>query len=157
MSRDLSALNPRFAPQAQAFVDDLRAQIVRFVILETRRAPEVQAAYYAQGRESYETVCAKREAAKLSRIGREEAGRIITWTLKSKHLDGLALDVAPLTAYGLIPWLVRTEAQAALWRRVGEIGEAHGLEWGGRWTYENGLLGAFDLGRDLPHFEYKEA
>ena len=45
------------------------------LVVEGVRTKERQAALYAQGR--------------------TKPGRIVTWTLKSKHIDGLAVDLAP--------------------------------------------------------------
>lgn len=35
--------------------------------------------------------------------GRTKPGRIVTWTLKSKHIDGMAVDCAP-AQFGAIAW-----------------------------------------------------
>jgi peptidoglycan LD-endopeptidase CwlK len=153
MSRLLADLDPRLFSIAQQFIQKLIAEKVPYAILETYRPPEIQAAYYAQGRETYNAVCAKRLAAGLPRIGEYEAGQKVTWTLKSKHISGLALDVVPLTERGAIPWRI-TDATAPFWKRIGEIGESVGLEWGGRWPdQKTGKLDAYGLGIDLPHYE----
>lgn len=55
-----------------------------------------------------------------------------------------AIDVVPMV-HGKCSWGVAGES-LKLWRRVGEIGEACGLEWAGRWS--GGL-------RELPHFQIK--
>ncbi len=74
--------------------------------------------------------------------------RGVSWVTHSKHQDGLALDIVPYEIY--------TEASGGdkllwnetnpIWLRIGQIGEALGLRWGGRWKQ-----------RDLGHFEYQEA
>lgn len=92
---------------------------IRVVVTESRRTPERQAKLYAQGRTT--------------------PGRIVTWTLKSKHLDGLAFDVGVLDDDGVLTWPDDDE----LWERIGKLGEAQGLRWGGRWTRS----------KDRPHFE----
>jgi peptidoglycan L-alanyl-D-glutamate endopeptidase CwlK len=59
----------------------------------------------------------------------------------SWHEFGLAYDVAILVN-GKATWPNDTK----LWTRVGEIGEAVGLEWGGRWKT---IV-------DLPHFQWTD-
>lgn len=59
---------------------------------------------------------------------------------QSKHQHGLAIDVVPIVN-GKMVWHNRK-----LWLRVGKLGEAHGLRWGGRWRHFV----------DNPHFEYIE-
>jgi hypothetical protein len=46
---------------------------------------------------------------------------------RSKHQYGLAIDVVPVVK-SVAVW-----DNAALWRKVGVIGEKLGLRWGGRW------------------------
>lgn len=59
---------------------------------------------------------------------------------QSKHQHGLAIDVVP-TKHGKFIW-----HDQKLWLRIGKLGEARGLRWGGRWSRP------FDPG----HFEYSE-
>lgn len=91
-------------------------------IVETLRSQERQRELYAQGR--------------------TEPGKIVTWTMKSKHLDGRAVD------FGLFRDEMREyvdEKQPLLCRRVyrqiADILAPLGWRWGG------------DFGDD-PHFEY---
>jgi peptidoglycan L-alanyl-D-glutamate endopeptidase CwlK len=65
----------------------------------------------------------------------------VSWTLHSKHLTGDAIDVAPSAVLLLKNWAPLHPD----WLRLGEIGEALGLVWGGRWKR-----------RDCPHFQIKE-
>lgn len=58
---------------------------------------------------------------------------------KSKHQHYIAVDVVPIK-FGWYMW-----HDKELWAKVGKIGEAQGLFWGGRWKRF----------RDYPHFEYK--
>lgn len=149
--RTIEHLDPRVRDNARAFVDALTAQGYRYTILETRREYAVQMAYYAQGRENPEIVSLKRATAGLPPISDAEAGRIITWTKHSYHLDGLAMDVAPLLPNGMIPWVIKDATIAALWMSLGELGEKCGFAWGGRWDPKD----KWGLGRDLPHFEVR--
>jgi peptidoglycan L-alanyl-D-glutamate endopeptidase CwlK len=80
-----------------------------------------------------------------------------SWTRVSKHLDGAAfrgtepgsdaIDIVPYEVYRIdghdkLLW----DPTARAWERLGEIGEALGLRWGGRWTQRD--LGHFELVRD---------
>jgi hypothetical protein len=63
-----------------------------------------------------------------------------TWTLDSKHTDGLAFDAAP-SKDGINPdWA----APDAVWDRMAQIAEEKGLVAGRRWK-----------NKDSPHFEAK--
>lgn len=124
--------------KALAFFESLNEAGILFYTLETLRSKEIQEAYYAQGREPLGDVNLKRRKAGLWDIGEAENKRKITWTLKSNHLTGRALDVAPRTKDYKIMWGAPFEE----WEKIGVIGESHGFSWGGRWKEA-----------DLPHFE----
>lgn len=60
--------------------------------------------------------------------------RGVSWTLRSKHLDGLAIDIAPWETYALHgPDKLQWDAADPVWLKIGQIGESLGLVWGGRW------------------------
>ena len=91
---------------------------IDFIITCTKRTQEEQEELYAQGR--------------------TKPGKIVTWTLKSKHIEGRAFDIAILKN-GKITW------DTADYQQAGEIGESAGLQWGGRWKSP-----------DYPHFQLQE-
>jgi peptidoglycan LD-endopeptidase CwlK len=67
-----------------------------------------------------------------------------SWIKRSKHQDGLAIDVAPYETYiehgdKKANW----DASDPSWQQMGEIGEALGLVWGGRWKQKDS--GHFEL------------
>ena len=146
----ISSLDVTIRNKVLDMIAHLEREKIKYKVLETRRSPSVQEAYYAQGRENYARVCVLRDLAGLPKIGEDEAKRIITWTKKSRHIDGMAIDIVPVKD-GKIPWVVNDAETAELWFRIGRIGEFYGLEWGGRWSPFN----AFKLGADLPHFQAK--
>jgi len=146
----ISSLDVTIRGKVLDFIEHLEREKTRYKVLETRRSPAVQEAYFAQGREKYSRVCSLRDLAGLPKISEGEAGRIITWTKKSKHIDGLAIDIVPIID-GRIPWIVTDAETAEVWFRIGRLGEYHGLEWGGRWS----PYSEFKLGRDLPHYQRK--
>jgi len=90
--RSIDELDDRVKDTVRNFTDHLDSNKIPYVILETRRTKEVQEAYYAQGREPLSRINALRSLAGLNPIGEAEGKRIITWTRKSKHIDGLAVD-----------------------------------------------------------------
>ncbi|MEK7556378.1 MAG: M15 family metallopeptidase [Patescibacteria group bacterium] len=67
--------------------------------------------------------------------GRTRPGNIVTWVQRSKHTSGIAFD---LGFAGYDP----DSVPERWWKTAGEIGEALGLTWGGRWSTP-----------DKPHFE----
>jgi hypothetical protein len=68
------------------------------------------------------------------------------WTTRSKHLVGDAIDICPFAVWSATgPDKLSWDVSDPNWQRIGAIGEAIGLKWGGRWTV-----------KDLGHFEYVE-
>ena len=119
MSRALNDLSPRFKPLAIELLARCVEQRVAVLIVDTLRTPEEQAANLAKG---------------------------VSWTSRSKHLTGDAIDVCPYALYDLYgPDKLQWDNGDPVWQRIGEIGERLGLRWGGRWRV-----------RDMGHFEYIE-
>lgn len=112
--------------------------VTSVAINETKRDIEVQMAYFVRGRLDPKYVKQFYAVAGLYDIGEVEARTICTNTLRSNHMSGKAADFVPVRN-GALWW----NAPAKVWETMGEIGEAHGLKWGGRWK---------DL-PDCPHFE----
>lgn len=119
MSRALDDLDPRFKPIAMEFLARcVEARICVFIV-DTLRTPAEHAANLARG---------------------------VSWVTRSKHLDGLAIDVCPYSQYQLNgPDKLQWSADDPVWLKLGVIGEALGMRWGGRWKQ-----------RDMGHFEYVE-
>lgn len=123
-SRDLSALHPTVQAKAKAFLEACHAQGLDILVTSTYRDFESQNALYAQGR----TIPGKK-------VTNAKAGQ-------SMHNFRVAFDIVPMRA-GKPVWGT-SGADGDLWRRIGGIGQAHGLEWGGAWK-------KFP---DFPHFQY---
>jgi hypothetical protein len=116
-----------------------------YIIFEGVRTGVVQAAYFAQGRESLESVNEKRKAAGLYLLTLEKQNYKITWTMKSKHLEGLAMDILPATPDGQPTWdLAHYRRQFEMIR---DAGREAGLVCGADWP---------EAQRDWPHYEVKE-
>ena len=84
--------------------------------------------------------------------GRTTAGKVVTWTLDSKHIDGLAVDLAPLNKDGSIDWndLVKFDRiSKAMFKAAEELGIK--IRWGADWN-QNGV--PREKGEsDSPHYE----
>lgn len=137
LHRDISLLQPQFKQQVVAMITRLDQLGIKYFIHETLRDIEVQKAYYAQGREPLVTVNRLRKIAGLWDINEEENKRKITWTMKSKHLEGLAIDIVP-TLDGKLFWTAPDEK----WREIAEVAKSFGIISGYYWRT-----------KDSPHFE----
>lgn len=86
----------------------------------------------------------KEEQDRLYAIGRTAPGRKVTNAKggQSFHNYRVAYDVVPVR-HGKPVWGTTGE-DGKLWERVGELGEAQGLEWAGRWSKF----------KEYPHFQY---
>ena len=129
-SRDLKELSPAARKRAQAFFamcaadPYLKTQGITVIATSTYRDFEAQGAIYAQGRSTKGKIVTKAQAG------------------DSWHNWRCAFDVLPLRC-GKPVWGT-TGMDAEVWRRLGDIGEACGLEWAGRWrTF-----------REFAHFQY---
>lgn len=117
MSRALNDLSPRFKPLAIELLARLTESGIAVMVIDTLRTPEEHAANLAKG---------------------------VSWTKRSKHLDGDAIDICPYAIYDVSgPDKLQWDAGHPVWTKVGAIGESLGLRWGGRWKV-----------KDMGHFEY---
>jgi peptidoglycan L-alanyl-D-glutamate endopeptidase CwlK len=119
VSRRLDDLSPRFRPLAFELLARCVEAGIAVMVVDTRRTAEEHAANLAKG---------------------------VSWTTRSKHLTGDAIDVCPFATWAAVgadklSW----DGSDPNWARIGAIGEAIGLTWGGRWSQ-----------KDLGHFEYVE-
>ena len=145
----LDGLYPRFRDVVEKVIasmqsdDLLKSQGVHgIIVVEGLRTLPVQMAYFSRGRMQVADVKAMFIAAGLWALTDKEAQTKVTWTLKSRHLEGKAVDIAPSRDGKTIWW----DAPEAVWQRMGTIGMLNGLVWGGAWPGK----------RDLPHFEEPE-
>lgn len=90
-------------------------------LIEGIRTPEVQAAYFAQGRQSLPDVNKLRKLAGLIPIDEKTNRLIITGTLNSKHIFGLAFDIV-LMVDGKPNW-----SDKYVYKVIANIGEDIGL------------------------------
>jgi len=144
----IALLKPEARSLFEAFLTALDKNCLRYSIQETLRTAEVQAAYYAQGRENLEEINNLRTIAGLYLLRADEAKKVITRARHSAHQDGLAADIVPVLESGKIPWVI-TADNAALWLTFGRLGQEAGLEWGGTWPQ----LDKYGIGWDYPHYQ----
>lgn len=134
---DINKLSPPFREKVVVFLSKLDDKKIQYRIHETLRTLDVQMAYYAQGRKPLISVNILRNKVGLYLLSEEENKKIITWTMNSKHLDGLAIDVVP-TRNGRLWWNAPDEK----WKEIAEISKECGLNAGYYWKQH-----------DSPHHE----
>ncbi|MEG0386957.1 M15 family metallopeptidase [Niameybacter sp.] len=118
--RDLNELHPKVKQLAQALLDKCQQQGLNIKISETYRSMERQEYLYEQGRTRPGSIVTNARGSSMS----------------SYHQWRLAFDV-----YQNIKG---AEYDKRILAKVGTIGEALGLDWGGSWS-------SFS---DTPHFQY---
>ena len=128
------SLTPRDLERLKGVNEDLvrvvkhAAGLVPLMVIEGLRTRERQAELYA--------------------IGRTKPGKPVTWTLNSKHCDGLAVDVGPVP----LDWSDKKAFLAlagAMFAGAQKVGIT--LRWGADWD-SDGVYG--EKGEsDFPHFE----
>lgn len=134
---------------------ELKAMGVKsIIVVEGVRSLSRQMAYYSRWLASYAAPEHKQEAVLRVQeyyekagpypIGADEALIPCTWTLDSKHIDGLAVDLCP-SRDGKEYWW---KAPDEVWRRMCLIGNSFGLECGLNWPEKK---------KDPGHYEQKEA
>lgn len=120
MSRALNDLNPKFKPLAIELIARIIEAGIPIMIIDTLRTPAEHKINLAKG---------------------------VSSATRSKHLDGLAIDLCPYAEYSASgPDKLNWDTSAKEWAIMGKIGEDLGLRWGGRWKKPH----------DPGHFEYVE-
>ena len=135
------SVQPRFHEAWEKMNHNLKLKelgVESVAINETLRDLPTQMAYFVRGRMDVKYVKQFYAAAGLFEIGEVEARTVCTQTLRSNHMTGRACDFVPVKN-GALWW----NAPKEVWEIMGEVGEACGLKWGGRWK---------DF-PDSPHFE----
>jgi peptidoglycan L-alanyl-D-glutamate endopeptidase CwlK len=118
----IAKLHPSIQPMAQQTISEAWNQGIPLVVASGLRTYAEQQALFDQGR--------------------TKPGAIVTNSRPgdSWHNHGLAFDVAVLDASNKPTW----PNDLSLWSKIGAIGKAQGLSWGGDWK---GFV-------DRPHFEF---
>jgi len=140
---------------AYAFLDACQKAGIDVIFTCVARTYVEQTALFAQGREPHEYVNNLRKLAGLTKISQDENRRKVTWTMNSKHIvnpaderldndKSRALDFCILNK-GKAVWDVKASLdgdQIPDYRECGELAEALGFRWGGRFKNP-----------DYPHIE----
>jgi len=116
----------------------------QYIVFEGRRTIETQEAYYAQGRKSLDEVNAQRKRAGLYPLRSDADNYCITWTLRSKHLEGLAMDVLPADGAGRPTWDITHYRR--VFEAIRDCGREARLECGADWPPPQ---------TDWPHYQTK--
>ena len=142
--RMLEELNAAARPVFENFLERLDKTLGddRYFVFEGLRSVLVQEAYYAQGRKPLEEVNRLRNAAGLFLLRSERDNYEITWTLKSRHIDGFAMDVLPVNGAGNPTWDLAHFRE--VFEAIRDCGFAAGLECGADWPAPK---------TDWPHYE----
>jgi peptidoglycan LD-endopeptidase CwlK len=130
-SRRVEDLEPVTREMARCFLAKADAAGVDVLITATLRTLTEQAALYTIGR--------TRPGEGVTKA--RPMGRKVTWARpgSSAHNFGMAVDFVPMFA-GKPVW----SAASPLWLQLGELGEACGFEWAGRWPKSR---------REFPHLQ----
>ena len=145
--RMLAELDPKAQSVFEEFLKRLDEALGddQYIVFEGRRTVETQRAYYAQGRQPLAEVNRLRQIAGLWLLRSENDNRnCITWTMNSKHIVGLAMDVLPVDGRGNPTWdLAHYKQQFDI---IVACGRSEGLNCGADWVKTP----------DYPHYEIKE-
>ena len=102
--------------------------------------------------EGFRTLARQQE---LYAQGRTTPGKIVTWTMKSKHLTGSAVDIAPVSPEGAILWedlQAFDQMAAAMFAAAKELDIA--VRWGADWDQDGTPRERGET--DSPHWELSE-
>jgi len=149
-SRKIDDLAVPAKRRALEFLGECRALGIDIVVTCTVRDEETQNELYSHGRTREQL-----DAADLLHVD-PKPGPIVTNAKggDSFHQYLVAFDIVPLR-YGKPVWGTEGE-DGVLWDRVGEIGEACGLEWAGRWKGHLREMAHFQYAGDLTLAEFKQ-
>lgn len=123
MNTSLDSLDPRFKPLAIEFLARLVEQKIMVLVVNTLRTDAEQADAIKRG---------------------------VSWVKRSKHQDGLAMDVVPYDVYLFNgPDKLLWSTNDLIWLRIRDTAERLGLRSGARFT----PLNAIGVGKDPGHVE----
>lgn len=134
MSRNLSDLHPVVREMAIKHIEACKQAGIELLVTSTYRSNEEQDALYAQGR-----------TKPGKKVTNAKGGQ-------SMHNYRLAYDIVPLRN-GKPVWGT-SGVDGKLWKLVGNLGKAQGLEWAGDWkTFKEYPHFQYTNGRPLSHFQ----
>jgi peptidoglycan L-alanyl-D-glutamate endopeptidase CwlK len=119
--KNLATVQPQLQKLGRELLRRLAAQGLTFKVTSGNRTQAEQDALYAQGRNG-------------------NSGPIVTWTRRSRHIGGRAIDLTLFSGKNPV-W------ESRHYDTAGKIGKELGLIWGGDWKRTP----------DRPHFELPSA
>jgi peptidoglycan L-alanyl-D-glutamate endopeptidase CwlK len=144
----IDELEPVFGARLAAMIVDCANEGIYVRIVQGFRSPNLQHAFYLQGREPLDVVNEARQSVALAPITDEDNQKTVTnadW-MQSMHCFGLAGDGDPSldgTTQPFNPDWSNNPTQDPKWERVLAIAATHKLAEGANWTATK---------RDYPHF-----
>lgn len=136
LTRDMGTLTPSFREKWEALINDpeIIAAGINPKVTGARRPLATQLALYTKGRADPNIldIAAKSAGFKEGKNFWADQTKQVTWTLKSKHLGGNAIDIDTRNL---------SKDQLEL---LGKKAKEYGIEWGGLWPKKQ---------KDEPHFE----
>ena len=114
--KNLATVQPQLAKLGRELLRRLAAEGLTFKVTSGNRTQAEQDALYAQGR--------------------TKPGPVVTWTRKSRHIGGQAIDLTLFSGKNPV-W------ESKHYDTAGRVGKELGLVWGGDWKRT----------KDRPHFE----
>ena len=130
--------NFRFSQRSEGNLKGVNPALVKVV----RRAIEITTVDFIVI-EGVRTVARQQQ---LYDQGRKTEGKIVTWTMKSKHIEGKAVDLLPVTGWDNLSSF--KAVSKAMFQAANELGVkiVWGADWNGNGIQEKGE-------KDSPHFE----
>lgn len=130
--------NFRFSQRSEGNLKGVNPALVKVV----RRAIEITTVDFIVI-EGVRTVARQQQ---LYDQGRKTEGKIVTWTMKSKHIEGKAVDLLPVTGWDNLSSF--KAVSKAMFQAANELGVkiVWGADWNGNGIQEKGET-------DSPHFE----
>lgn len=137
----VALLHPLMRERVTAWLVDCNARGSHVLITDGYRSPAEQASLWAKGRTKPGEPCMHHGMRRaIGTCGAHPFGAAVTWTTKSWHLCGRAVDIAHVASDGRISW----PGEPSAWQPIANLASRHGLEWGfAVW------------GKDMPHFMYR--
>lgn len=136
LTKDMGTLTPSFREKWEALMNDpeIIASGINPKVTGARRPLATQLALYTKGRADPNIldIAAKSAGFKEGKNFWADQTKQVTWTLKSKHLGGNAIDIDTRNL---------SKDQLEL---LGKKAKEYGIEWGGLWPKNQ---------KDEPHFE----
>lgn len=145
MGRDVIELTPELQIKHELFKRKMTSAGLSYILTRTGCTFREQVALFAQGRQSVNEINVLRAIAFMNPIDEDEAKRVVTWTLLSKHITDIGLltlsksrafDIA-LTKDHKTHWNIKisvNDNSIPDYKEAGVIGESCGLTWGGRFS-----------------------